>query len=65
MLVLSFGATSYLLFEASGVLKVFSVASLGMGFAFMIFEVIVALLQAYIFTLLTAVYLDGALASEH
>ena len=29
------------------------------------FEVIVALLQAYVFALLTAVYLEGALAEEH
>lgn len=65
ILVLFFGATSYLLFEASAGLKVFAVASLAMGFAFVLFEVVVAILQAYIFTLLTAVYLDSALSHEH
>lgn len=65
ILVLFFGATSYLLFEASAALKLFSIASLAMGFAFVLFEVLVAVLQAYIFTLLTAVYLDGALSHEH
>ena len=29
------------------------------------FEVMVAFLQAYIFTILTAVYIAGALAPEH
>ena len=65
ILVLFFGATSYLLFEASAALKVFSAASLLMGFAFVLFEVIVAVLQAYIFALLTAVYLDSATSHEH
>jgi F-type H+-transporting ATPase subunit a len=36
-----------------------------MGFAFTLFEVLVAFLPAYIFTLLTAVYISGALADEH
>ena len=64
LLVLFFSATSYLLFDASGFLKIFGLASYAMGFAFTLFEVLVAFLQAYIFTLLTAVYIDGAV-SEH
>ena len=64
LLVLFFSATSYLLFDASGFLKIFGLASYAMGFAFTLFEILVAFLQAYIFTLLTAVYIDGAL-SEH
>ncbi len=35
------------------------------GFAFTLFELFVAALQAYIFTLLTAVYLQLSLAEEH
>lgn len=65
LLVLFFSATSYLLFDAEGFLKIFGLASYAMGFAFTLFEVLVAFLQAYIFTLLTAVYIDGALADEH
>ena len=65
LLVLFFSATSYLLFDAEGFLKIFGLASYAMGFAFTLFEVLVAFLQAYIFTLLTAVYIDGALAEEH
>ena len=65
MLVLFFSGASYLLLEASAPLKVFGVVSFGMGFAFTLFELLVAVLQAYIFALLTAVYLAGALSHEH
>ena len=65
LLVLFFSATNYFLLEASGALKLAAAPSLFMGFAFTLFEVIVALLQAYIFTLLTAVYIDGATSHEH
>ena len=65
LLVLFFGATSYFLFEVSGLMKSVAVVSFAMGFIFVLFEVIVALLQAYIFTLLTAVYIDGATSHEH
>lgn len=65
ILVLCFGATHYFLFEAGGALKIASVAGLAAGFAFTLFEVLVALLQAYIFTLLSAVYLNMAVEEEH
>lgn len=65
LLVLFFSATSYFLFEMQGLWKAAAVPSLFMGFAFTLFEVIVALLQAYIFALLTAVYIDGATSHEH
>ncbi len=65
LLVLFFGATSYFLFELQGVAKVLAVPSYFMGFVFTLFEVVVALLQAYVFTLLTAVYIDGATSHEH
>lgn len=65
LLVLFFTATSYLLFDTAGILKIFGLASFAAGFAFTLFEVLVAFLQAYIFTLLTAVYIGGAMADEH
>lgn len=65
LLVLFFSATSYFLFEASAGLKVIGPVTLVVGFAFTLFEILVAFLQAYIFALLTAVYLDLALAEEH
>jgi F-type H+-transporting ATPase subunit a len=64
LLVLFFSATSALL-AADGILKVFAVPAFFMGFAFTLFEILVSLLQAYIFTLLTAVYIDGATSEEH
>jgi F-type H+-transporting ATPase subunit a len=65
LLVLFFSATSYFLFEAEGAMKLVAIPSYAMGFAFTLFEVLVAVLQAYIFTLLTAVYIDGAVSHEH
>ena len=65
LLVLFYSATSFFLLESSGVFKVFAIPSYAMGFAFTLFEILVALLQAYIFTLLTAVYIDGAISEEH
>lgn len=65
MLVLCFSATQFFLFEAGPALKAFSALSLAAGFAFTLFEILVAALQAYIFALLAAVYLNMSLESEH
>ena len=65
LLVLFFTATSYFLFDSEGIMKLVAIPSYLMGFAFTLFEVLVAFLQAYIFTLLTAVYIDGATSAEH
>lgn len=66
MLVLFYGASWYLLFQASELwLKPVGVLSYAMGFVFTLFELLVQFLQAYIFTMLAAVYIDGALHAEH
>ena len=65
LLVLFFSATSFLLFDGSAILKPFGLVAFAAGFGFTLFEVLVAFLQAYIFTLLTAVYIEGALAEAH
>lgn len=65
MLVLCFSATQFLLFEASGGLKPFGALTLAGGFAITLFEVFVAALQAYIFVVLTAVYLSQSIEDEH
>lgn len=65
LLVLCFSATQFFFFEATGVLKGMGVISLAAGFAFTLFEVLVAALQAYIFALLAAVYIDLSTAKEH
>jgi F-type H+-transporting ATPase subunit a len=65
MLVLCFSATQYLLFDATGALKGFGALTLAGGFAITLFEVFVAALQAYIFVVLTAVYLSQSIEEEH
>ncbi|MGZ4523693.1 MAG: F0F1 ATP synthase subunit A [Mycobacteriaceae bacterium] len=65
LMVLFFGATSYFLFDAAGGMKIFGLPSLIMGFIFILFEMLVIVLQAYIFTLLAAVYLELAMSAEH
>jgi F-type H+-transporting ATPase subunit a len=63
LLSIFFIGTAYLL--QPSVTAVFALASFGLGVALVAFEMFVAALQAYIFTILTAVYLAGALSHEH
>ncbi|WP_040833814.1 F0F1 ATP synthase subunit A [Nocardia brevicatena] len=61
MLVLFFSATQFFLFDADAAwMKGFSPFSLLGGFAFTLFELLVIFLQAYVFALLTAVYIGLA-----
>ena len=65
LLVLCFSATQFFLFSLGGLWCLFSIGTFAFGFAFTLFEILVAVLQAYVFTLLTAVYIQLALAEEH
>ena len=65
LLVLCFSATQFFIFTAGGLWSLFSVGTFAFGLAFTLFELLVAVLQAYVFTLLTAVYIQLALAEEH
>nr|WP_234988590.1 F0F1 ATP synthase subunit A [Agrococcus casei] len=65
MLVLFFSATHFFFLSAPGAMKLIGVGSLGMGFAFTLFELMVSALQAYVFAVLTAVYIQLALAEDH
>jgi F-type H+-transporting ATPase subunit a len=66
LLVLSFKGTNYLFFEAGETWLIpFGAVTLFFGFAFTLFEIIVALLQAYIFALLSAVYIQSSLHADH
>jgi F-type H+-transporting ATPase subunit a len=47
------------------VLKFLSIFSFGLAIGLSFFELGIQFLQAYIFTLLTALYIAGALADEH
>ncbi|MGB3770712.1 MAG: F0F1 ATP synthase subunit A [Rhodococcus sp. (in: high G+C Gram-positive bacteria)] len=64
MLVLFFSATQFFFFEAETPLQGFGIFSLIAGLAFTLFELLVIFLQAYVFALLTAVYLDLALHAD-
>ncbi|MBY6368448.1 F0F1 ATP synthase subunit A [Rhodococcus corynebacterioides] len=64
MLVLFFSATQFFFFEAATGMKVFGIFSLVAGFGFTLFEMLVIFLQAYVFALLTAVYIDLALHAD-
>ncbi|WOF22106.1 F0F1 ATP synthase subunit A [Microbacterium betulae] len=64
MLVLFFAATHFFLLSFNW-LTPLAVGSLALGFAFTLFEAFVAFLQAYVFTILTAVYIQLAVADEH
>ncbi|THG31494.1 F0F1 ATP synthase subunit A [Naasia lichenicola] len=65
LLVLCFSATQFFLFTAGGLFGLFSIGTFAFGFAFTLFELLVGVLQAYVFTLLTAVYINLALVDEH
>jgi F-type H+-transporting ATPase subunit a len=65
LLVLCFTATQFFFFESEGFLKFMGIGTLTFGFVFTLFEILVAFLQAYVFTLLTTVYIQLALADDH
>lgn len=66
LLVLFFSATWFFFFQQGpNGFTLFGLGTLAFGAAFTLFELFVAALQAYIFTLLTAVYLQLSLAEEH
>lgn len=65
MLVLFFAATHFFFFSAGSWFPILGVGTLAAGFAYTLFELLVAFLQAYVFTILTAVYIQLAVAEEH
>lgn len=58
VLVLCFAGTNYLLLEASAALKPLGLLTLVAAVIFTLFEIFIAALQAFIFTLLTSVYIQ-------
>ena len=65
MLVLFFSATQFFLVTLGGWWSLLAAGSFAFGLAFTLFEILVAVLQAYVFTILTAVYIQLAVAEEH
>lgn len=65
MLVLTFAATHFFFLEASGWMAGLGAGTLIAAAAVTVFEVFVALLQAYIFVMLSAVYISMSVEHEH
>mgnify|MGYP000733810434 FL=1 len=65
LLVLCFAATQYFFFEAAGAMKAMGTVTFAAGFAFTLFEIFVAALQAYVFVMLSSVYINMAIEEEH
>jgi F-type H+-transporting ATPase subunit a len=63
LVVFALGAT-YLL-TAGGIMPIFGVASFAMALVMTFFELLVIVLQAYVFVILTATYLNGAVEPAH
>jgi F-type H+-transporting ATPase subunit a len=66
ILVLCFAATQFFVVDSAGSgLMIFGVLTLPAGIFMTLFEILVAFLQAYIFALLAAVYINMSLEEEH
>lgn len=66
LLVLFFSATWFFFFEQGpNGFTLFGIGTLAFGLVFTLFELFVAALQAYIFALLTAVYIQLSVSEEH
>ncbi|MBM7366586.1 F0F1 ATP synthase subunit A [Gordonia hydrophobica] len=64
MLALFFAATQYFIIDQSGIWTLAGVGSLFAAVGFTFFELLVIALQAYIFALLTAVYIEQSLHAD-
>ena len=65
LLLLVFTTGAIYLFNVGGASYLFGTVSGLMTILITFFELLVDLLQAYIFVILTAIYIQGALAEEH
>jgi F-type H+-transporting ATPase subunit a len=65
MLLVVFSLGAVYLFTAGGIFPLFGAASFVMAVVMTFFEILVIVLQAYVFTILTATYLNGAVEPAH
>jgi F-type H+-transporting ATPase subunit a len=65
LLVLFFAGTQFFFFTSDSWFVLFGAGTLVFGFVFTLFEILIAVLQAYIFALLTTVYVQLGMAEEH
>ncbi|MGB3698387.1 MAG: F0F1 ATP synthase subunit A [Gordonia sp. (in: high G+C Gram-positive bacteria)] len=64
MLALFFAATQYFIIDQSGIWTLAGIGGILAGIGFTFFEMLVIALQAYIFALLTAVYIDQSIHAD-
>jgi F-type H+-transporting ATPase subunit a len=65
IIMLSASGSEYLITEASMLLKPLGLLTLIGGVGMYMFEVLIQVLQAYVFVLLTAIYIQGSIAEDH
>lgn len=65
LLVLCFAATHFFFFTVQGAMGLFGVGTLVAGIIFTGVELAVAVLQAYVFALLTTAYIQQSVSTEH
>lgn len=65
LLVLCFGATNFFVVTLGGADMLFGIPTLLGGFIMTLVEMLASVLQAFVFTLLTAVYIQQAAAKSH
>jgi F-type H+-transporting ATPase subunit a len=65
LLILFILGAEYMLENGTALIKVAGLFSVVMAFVMTIFEILVQFLQAYVFILLTAVYIQASIADEH
>ena len=65
LLVLCFGATHFFVFTLSGAYALYGIPTLLGGFVMTLVELLAAVLQAFVFTLLTSVFIQQAAAKSH
>lgn len=65
ILALIFGVTMLLVDSSTVLLKPFAVLPLALGLVWILVEIFVALLQAFIFVILSSTYISSAISTEH
>jgi F-type H+-transporting ATPase subunit a len=65
IIMLAASGSEFLLIQGEGLIKPLGVLTLAGGVGMYLFEILIQVLQAYVFTLLTAIYIQGSLAESH
>ncbi|WP_264794968.1 F0F1 ATP synthase subunit A [Arthrobacter mangrovi] len=65
IIMLAAAGSEFLLTQDQLLLKPLGILTLAGGVGMYLFEILIQVLQAYVFTLLTAIYIQGSLAEEH